>query len=235
MSAFKQKVISNFDAGAFYYDDYADVQKQIAIDLCHKIEGHPKTILEIGCGTGFLTEELKKKFPDVKILATDIAPNMVAKCQQKLKSDNITFDVIDGENITINQKFDLIISSMTFQWFEDLPKALEVLKRLLTAQGQIYFSLPNPQSFPEWHMVLQKNNIISGFVVTPINMGDVQTAIYQKQYKNALDFLHHIKKIGAHGTNSEHQNLNPMQLRKLCQQFDNGSREISWVIDFYKI
>jgi len=236
MNQFKRKVIKNFDAGAHQYDQYADIQKLIAIELCQKIETAPKKILEIGCGTGFLTNQLIDKYPKSKIIATDISPNMIAKCQQKFKeSDVLKFQVMDGENIKLDGKFDLIVSSMTFQWFENLPKATRDLKKILNPNGMLYFDLPSRESFPEWRDILERNNFNSGLIKAPVEIGVFETKTYKKQYDTGLSFLGKMKKIGAHYSGEDYQNLNPAQMRKMCQQFDEGERFISWVINYCKI
>jgi len=236
MSQYKDKVTQNFDAGAFHYDQYANIQKQVAIELCHKIDTSPKTILEIGCGTGFLTNELIDKFPDAKITAIDIAPNMIAKCQEKFnQSDKLSFHIMDGEAIEIDEKFDLIVSSMTFQWFENLPQAIRDLKQKLNQGGTIYFDLPNKESFPEWREILAQNNFTSGLVHAPVEMGVFETKTYRKKYDTAVDFLNRMKKIGAHYSGEEYKNLNPAQLRKACKDFDAGDQVMSWVIDYCRI
>lgn len=236
MNQYKQTVIKNFDAGAFHYDQYADIQKQVAIELCNKIQNTPKTILEIGCGTGFLTNELIDKFPEAQITSTDISSNMITKCQEKFKqSDKLKFEVMDGENIHLDNSFDLIISSMTFQWFEDLLKAIGQMKNKLNPNGEIYFNLPNAQSFPEWRALLTQNNLHSGLIKAPVQIGVFETKTYQKQYKTGLNFLNRIKKIGAHYSGAGYQSLNPAELRRLCQQFDETDRVISWIIDYCEV
>ena len=176
------------------------------------------------------------KFPDAQITAIDIAPNMVSKCKQKFnENDQLQFQVMDGENITINQSFDLIVSSMTFQWFENLPKALRDLKEMLNTNGSLYFDLPNKNSFPEWREIIEQNNLESGLISAPIEMGVFETKTYKKQYETGLDFLNKIKKIGAHYSGEGYQGLNPAELRQACKEFDETDRVVSWVIDYCRI
>jgi len=235
-SIFKQKVIDNFDAGAQFYDQYADIQKQIAIELADKINFEPKSVLEIGCGTGFLTNELIDRFPEAKITATDIALNMVARCQLKFKeSDRLNLFVMDGENVQVSQKFDLIISSMTFQWFENLPKAIENLKHHLTPDGVINFTVPSNQSFPEWRAALAAANAASGLIQIPMIYGAGESKTYVKQYSSASAYLKSMKKIGAHTSGEAYQSLTSAQLKRACDVFDAGDRRVSWVIDYCKV
>ncbi len=236
MSAFKEKVIENFDKGAFCYDEHADIQKKIAIDLSGEIKNSPQTILEIGCGTGFLTKILRDKFPKSKITAVDIAPQMVLQCQQKfIQDNNIFFNVMDGENIQSNQHFDLIISSMTFQWFEDFPKAIKSLQKFQSPQGKFYYALPSARSFHQWRTILLNNKFQSGLIDMPKQKKIIETKTYNVNYESGYDFLNHMKKIGAHTTIKGYQKLSYHQIKTACKEFDEGSKEISWVIDFCSV
>ncbi|PHJ38216.1 hypothetical protein P378_10315 [Desulforamulus profundi] len=76
----KEQIRKNFCRGASTYDQYAKVQKKMAQELSNKITAVGKEfreILEIGCGTGFLTELLAREFPRANILALDISPRMI--------------------------------------------------------------------------------------------------------------------------------------------------------------
>ncbi len=72
----KAQVQKNFSQNAVTYDQYAVVQKEMAWKLLLKIRRTGQcfqNILEIGCGTGFLTELLAREYPLAQITATDIA------------------------------------------------------------------------------------------------------------------------------------------------------------------
>ena len=49
------------------------------------INGHSvHTVLELGCGTGLIIEELAKRQPDIPITGIDLTPEMLAIAQQRL-------------------------------------------------------------------------------------------------------------------------------------------------------
>ncbi len=50
-------------------------------------ETSPKTILEIGCGTGYNLKKLSKRFPDSKILGMDVSKDMLQIAEKKLGSN----------------------------------------------------------------------------------------------------------------------------------------------------
>ena len=72
------------------------------------------TILEVGCGFGFITPFLAKLFPDKQITAIDIDHNCVEiaeKRTNKLGLNNITYIVCSPNELT--EKYDSIISART--------------------------------------------------------------------------------------------------------------------------
>jgi malonyl-CoA O-methyltransferase len=78
--AFVQK---RFGKGAKEYDDYALVQKRMGQQLIEKLllsrkgTDQPLNILEIGCGTGYVTGLLLERFPQAHITAMDISAEML--------------------------------------------------------------------------------------------------------------------------------------------------------------
>src|SRR5437762_1931232 len=123
----KRKIIRYFNQGASTYDSAAEVQTYVAQQLVARLENiSAKEILEIGCGTGLLSQQLISLFPDASFLLTDIAPVMVETCQNRfMNQPKIKIACLDGETIAVESKFDLITSSMTLHWFDDVTQGLE--------------------------------------------------------------------------------------------------------------
>ena len=146
----KKIIAKNFSRYASIYDKYADVQMQAALGLIFLAkEDNLKNILEFGCGTGIYTLLLRDKFKRASIRAVDISDKMIAVAQEKLKLKGIEFNVADAENISFDQKFDLITSNATVQWFEDLGNSLSKFKSMLKNGGIVSFSAFGPSTFFE--------------------------------------------------------------------------------------
>jgi len=80
----KKQIERSFSQKAITYDRDAALQKKSAKKLAHFLpKEEPKNILEIGCGTGFLTQEIQKKYPNANILGIDISKDMIDACRQK--------------------------------------------------------------------------------------------------------------------------------------------------------
>lgn len=210
-----QKTIQEaFDQAASEYDNHAVIQRRVAYHLAKLIgDSSPQSILEIGCGTGFLTEHLLKKFPETFYYATDIAPSMIQVCSTKLqKFPNLQTYVMDGERLALPpyspQSFDLICSNLAFQWFEDLSKSLESLWERANTLG---FTTLVQGTFEEWEVLCHQMGIPSSIrpfwggeelakLCKSLNPDYFTIEIHNEveTFDTPLDFLKGLKKIGAH-------------------------------------
>ncbi len=104
-------------------------------------------ILEIGCGTGFLSRQLYHR--GFKITGVDSSE--VAINQAKSSSIFINYycqNAIDF--LTINKsKYDLIIAKYTIAFIEDLEQFLSLSAKNLTKNGQILLISPQSSTLPE--------------------------------------------------------------------------------------
>ena len=140
----KQQVKLHFSKNASNYDEYAHIQKKMSDILIefllqsNKDATKIKNILEIGCGTGYLTRALTELFPSAHITAVDIAPGMITEIKPKLKNNSVDFICGDIEEMDLNTTYDIIISNATFQWFNYMPITI---KKLYTALNpKVYFA-----------------------------------------------------------------------------------------------
>lgn len=86
----------------------------------------PKSILELGCGTGNLTTDILDKFPNAALTVVDISEEMIATCQSKFKDlTSITYCQADFKDLAFDpNSFDLIISSIAIHHLDDLNKQI---------------------------------------------------------------------------------------------------------------
>ena len=224
-SSFKMDIAATFSAAADTYDQSADAQRRIAAALARRIDGValPQTprILEIGCGTGFLTENLRALIPAAQWLLTDISERMVARCRARF-GDTTNVMVMDGERPSCAVgAFDLICSSLAFQWFENMDEALARLSALLAPGGHLVFATLADESFREWRDAYPLARTYPT-VETLRRFGDVEDERFTREYPDALAFLDHWRQIGADVPHAGHQPLSPGALRRALRPFESG-------------
>jgi malonyl-ACP O-methyltransferase BioC len=126
------------------YDDNAYAQKEIAAKLAGLISDLypdiPKTIMEIGCGTGLLTKNILSVFPDAYYYLNDINDKAGLRIQSLFSGNRHTFISGDARLIDFPDGIDLMISSSTIQWFENLSVFIEKAHRSLSPQAYMFLS-----------------------------------------------------------------------------------------------
>ncbi|MEM6781123.1 MAG: methyltransferase domain-containing protein [Pseudomonadota bacterium] len=219
----KEIIAANFGRCAETYERYAEIQRDAAETLAGFLPDiEAPSILETGCGTGFLTENLFQKYPDGDFLITDLSADMVAYAKRKFEDSQAkaTFQVMDGENVESDKTFDLIVSNMTVQWFEDPISGLEKLKSHLKTNGKIFFTSLGPNSFIEWRRTLKKLGLPEGVSTgasLPGKIHDDERFIF---YPSTLSFLKSVKVIGAHHPKEGYPKLHPSALKNACSVHD---------------
>jgi malonyl-CoA O-methyltransferase len=154
----KHHIAASFSRAAATYNSVATVQTTAATDLLNFYQIHsaeqPQTVLEIGCGTGILSEKLLHAYPKATYLFTDIAEKMLHQHRATLNHNGV-YVVADGEHLPFTKKFDLIISNMTCQWFSTLWQSLEKLLENLNTGGVLCVNLLSNETFQEWRAALE--------------------------------------------------------------------------------
>lgn len=233
----KQRISNAFGAAAARYDDHAAPQRQAAAlvaDLAARQHpGGVARILEIGCGTGFLTRDIQARWPKAEMVVTDIAPEMVGRVAQGGMIAG-TFLTMDGERPAFDGPwFDLIISSLAFQWFDDLGSALRRLTALLRPGGSLFFSTMGQGSFARWRTAHARCGLVAGVPPYP-TLTDLQALLetypdafafdedYAVACPTARNLLAHLKGIGAAVPNTGRSPLTPTQLRQVMAAYDKA-------------
>jgi malonyl-CoA O-methyltransferase len=186
MSSRKSGIRCQFNrSAAGLYDIHAHVQRMMAERLTKSLIGWKSegdtdglNILEIGCGTGALTEILVNEFSFASITALDIAPAMIKVAEHRVLSstandvgysnsqpDRLRFLHADVEMWAPDaptDSFDLIVSNACFQWLSNPRQTLCHLRRMLRAGGLLVFTTFGPDTFYELHQAFNEVYRASG-------------------------------------------------------------------------
>jgi trans-aconitate 2-methyltransferase len=79
-------------------------------------------VLDAGCGSGRVTEQLAERLPNGRVIALDGSPSMVEAARQRLApfGDRIEYVVADlGAPLPIESDVDAVLSTATFHWVPD--------------------------------------------------------------------------------------------------------------------
>jgi ubiquinone/menaquinone biosynthesis C-methylase UbiE len=100
-------------------------------------------ILELGCGTGNLWQDLKDSFRNCEIILSDFSAGMLEKSKGNLGEDAFSYELIDFHNIPYpGQTFDVMISNHNLYHAIDLKKVLSEISRVMK-DGGVFYSTTN--------------------------------------------------------------------------------------------
>jgi ubiquinone/menaquinone biosynthesis C-methylase UbiE len=109
--------------------------------LVDRIQGQPRRILDLGCGTGTTTRMLKTAFPQAEVIGIDLSPYMLIVAEDKAREAGLAIAWKHGnaeQTGFANASFDLVTASLLFH--ETPPSISEnILReafRLLTVGGE---------------------------------------------------------------------------------------------------
>lgn len=205
----KREVADHFKRSIASYDDNAIAQKMIVDKLFQILESFhldytPKKILEIGCGTGILTARLRKLFPDSELSINDLVEELCVYTTKKLQIVD-RYLAGDIEQIDLCDKYDLIISSSTFQWFTHPESTFKKLYRHMSANSIMLFSTFGKENLSEIR-ILQGSGLhyLTSEETTQILSKYFEVHYYGEEYlrlefDDPLAVLQHLKMTGVNG------------------------------------
>ncbi|WP_303722803.1 malonyl-ACP O-methyltransferase BioC [Malonomonas rubra] len=138
-----QQVRKHFSCHAQEYDRYAIVQQVVAKRLAGLLGGQQQSwqrALEVGCGTGFLSQELLRLQTPLSLVLSDIAHGMSQYVQQAQPQASVC-DADASALPFAAGSFDLVASSSVYQWLNDLPLAFKQLSHVLKKDGLLALAL----------------------------------------------------------------------------------------------
>ncbi len=238
----------NFSRFPEEYNNIAETQKKVAAKIANLIaqeqvlNSSPVDILEIGCGTGFLTKDLMTRFPKANFTVTDISPAMLSFCKNSMppvKSAN--FAICDITTDTPGGMFDIITSSLAFQWIEDMRTLAKNLCSHLKPGGSLIFSTLTEGTFANIADIFKKQmldfpmpKLVTASELTTITSCFQKTSIneeiFTETYDSIKDFLNHIHHVGAGNATGEH--IPVSALRKIIREEKNNQLTVEYNVAF---
>jgi tRNA (cmo5U34)-methyltransferase len=70
-------------------------------------------VIDLGCGTGTISKQIKENYPSANIHCVDIADNMLRIAQDKLSGyDDITYENADLSKYAFTESYDAVVISI---------------------------------------------------------------------------------------------------------------------------
>lgn len=167
----RRHVRQHFSQAAERYDEAAVLQKDLAAQIAQRLQLvklDVNRVLDLGAGTGFLTEKVISLYPQAQVIALDISEQMLAmnaqrvvqprqawmpkSLAQKLGWMRCAADLIQADAYALplaDSSVDLIVSNLMLQWCDDLDAVFAEMRRVLRPQGGLMFTSLGPDTLKE--------------------------------------------------------------------------------------
>lgn len=206
----KPRVAHQFEMAAPTYDSQASIQQKVATELTSILAkasndaNRIKNIVEIGPGTGTLTQHLTEIYPQSRLTLIDIAP-----ISPTLPGEHIIADAEVEIMKFAPNSIDIITGTSAIQWFNSPATFLERCYRSLREEGIVGLSTFGPDTFSEisqylsarldyrtvdyWQLLLKR----IGFKAI-----EIRESRHTMSFASAQHLLRHIKETGANALSS---------------------------------
>lgn len=213
----KSKVRHAFAQAAERYDSLTSLQRQVGLALLRRfpLAQSGGLLVDLGCGTGFLTQEIATRNPCHSIIALDIALPMLQTCRRNHPRLPAQYLCADAEQLPLaTASIDSLYSNLALQWALDLPATLAEFARVLNTEGQLVFAIFGPATLQElkaawavvddyvhvnhFHAACDLENFLQEAGFTAIN---IECKRYESHYPSVQALMQELKGIGAHNVN----------------------------------
>ena len=145
----REQVARQFSKAAETYDSAAQFQRELGRYLIDQIApAATGTLIDLGCGTGEALQEIKSRWPDLRLIGVDIAPAMIEKARTRIADSSLLVADIEQTGLP-DESVQIVISCAAMQWC-DPDRAAAEAARLLEPNGQFLMSTFVSGTLPEF-------------------------------------------------------------------------------------
>lgn len=147
------------------YEEHSTIQEQQSIQLAGLIDSatlnrefDPATILDVGCGTGKVTERLTAKYPDAAVVGIDSSRSAIAKARTEHRPEHLDIEY-RHENIEKYcpdeevGHYELLFSNTAMHWVQGQHAAYSNLRNLIADDGILAIHQGHKGTYKELHDV----------------------------------------------------------------------------------
>lgn len=106
-------------------------------------------LLDLGCGTGQLLQEIYIKNKNIKLYGLDKSEQMIAQASDKDTGATLLCADISEDNIldTLGGGFDLVVCCHSFPYYKNKPEVINKIYNLLNDSGYVIFAQASINSY----------------------------------------------------------------------------------------
>ena len=251
----KQLVRASFERAADSYDAAAVLQREVADRMAERLDYiklQPEVILDAGSGTGYGSAELRRRYPDARVVELDLAHAMLCASREKQRAGQGMLSRLfkpqqpwqvcaDVERLPLaDNSVDMIWSSLTIQWL-NLPDAVFAeFQRVLKPGGMVLFATLGPDTLFELRAAFgaaDGRNHVNQFIDMH-DLGDAMLTSGMSEpvmdmekivmtYASAREVMQDLKSIGAHNVTAGRSRglLGKHAWQRVCDAYEGYRRD----------
>lgn len=213
----REKVRCAFGKAASTYKKNAVLQQEVNRRLLERLECiqiNPACVLDIGAGTGDASRPLQVRYSGARIYALDFAFEMLCELRRQTHWwRRCRLVTVCGDALCLpfaENSFDLVFSSLTFQWCFALDHVFSEIVRVLKPGGVLLFATLGPDSLWElrdsWSEVdsfehvnrfLDMHHVGDGMLKAGFSDSVTDIDRITLNYPDIISLLRSLKAIGA--------------------------------------
>ncbi len=220
----KQQIDTNlvcrrFKSVSETYNKHAVIQKKMAVRLIdmalHYLSGNYQNMLEIGCGTGVLSNEILRSFNVQHYMANDLVgefESLVAEICALYSHASFSFFTGDAVQMNVKDEQDVIWSGAALQWITDLDSFFLKIKRMLKPDGYFVFSTFERFNYKQIRQLtgtgIQYTSLQDILILAKKNFNVLDYQIWMEKlwFQTPRDVLKHMQYTGVNAIKSEKWN-----------------------------
>jgi len=236
----KRQARRSFGRAAAAYDDVAVLQQAIGRQMLERLDTvriDPRVVLDIGCGTGEITEALLQRYPKAQIVALDFAMPMLERARRRgrwLRRPRCLCADLDHLPLA-DQSVDLVFANAALQWSTRPAETFAGIGRVLRPGGLVIFSSFGPDTLRElraaWAEVDGGSHVHDfidmhdyGDMMMRAGLADpvIDVERMTLTYTDAMQLMREIKGIGGANAQRERQRgmLGRRRLAAVCEAYE---------------
>ena len=145
----REQVAKQFSKAAKTYDDAAEIPREMGRVMVDQITPSVAgTLVDLGCGTGEALEQIGKRWPTLKLVGVDFAPDMIQAAKDRIASAEFLVADIEATGLP-DATASVVFSCAAMQWCHP-HRAIAEAERLLEPGGQFLMATFVAGTLPEF-------------------------------------------------------------------------------------
>lgn len=253
----KSDIARGFGNASATYESASRLQRMMGDAMIGRLEDWElpeggRTIVDLGCGTGWFTRALQHHYPEQQITGVDLSPGMIRHARQNVGENSFHWLVADAEAVPLpDESVDLIFSNLMLQWCQDPRPVLRECRRLLRPGGRLLVSTLLDGTLWElkqaWATADPGQSHVNRFepgsalrdrVLAELSEAQVENRVLRLPYRSPMALVSELKHLGAGFKDQDRRKTAtaPGRLRQMCRQYPatpdgkvEASYEACWI------